>query len=1058
LDFGLSDMDSHKSEDAVVSDRHKQAYARLLEEHHALLNLSASVDRRNFLKLMGASLALAGLTGCRARQPVEKIVPYVRQPEAIIPGKPLFYATAMTLAGYAIGLLVESHEGRPTKIEGNPQHAASLGGTDVFAQASVLDLYDPDRSQTPLYLGEIRTWGDFLSEFRPALATQRVRKGAGLRILTETISSPTLADQLQSLLNDFPEAKWHQYEPINRDNVLAGARLSFGEFVETIYHFDKANVVLSLDSDFMMGGPASVRYARDFMTKRRVRQDKTETNRLYVAECTPSNTGAIADHRLAVKASEVESLARGIAAALGVNSGPNNYESHAEWIAAVARDLQANRGASIVIAGEQQPPFVHALVHQINQSLGNIGSTIGYTDPVIANPTIQLESLRQLVSGMDAGQVELLVILGGNPIFNAPADFHFVDSLAKVPLRVHHGLYYDETSALCHWHINAAHYLESWSDARAYDGTVSLVQPLIAPLYSGKTAHEMLAAFTDQPDQSSYDILRGYWMRKRGSGRKGVGGSENRPPGPTDFGAQRKNANLTGNQARPVSSPTTSALKPALPAKGSNEFEEWWSKALSDGFIVGTASTDKKVSLKLTDLSAQGGSMPMLPENPNTQVPTPNTLELVFRPDVAIYDGRFANNGWLQELPKPLTKLTWDNAALISPNTARRFGLSTEADYRGGEHGTNTASVIELSHNGRSVRAPIWIVPGHADDAVTVQFGYGRTRAGSLGSSTSEKPVGFDVYPLRTSDGFWFASGVEIKPTRERYALACTQAHYNMEGRELIRSATFDEYRRHPEFAKREADRSPEQISLYPGWKYNAYAWGMSIDTGACIGCNVCVVACQAENNIPVVGKEEVMHAREMHWIRLDRYFEEDEHNPRTSFQPVPCMHCENAPCELVCPVEATTHSDEGLNEMTYNRCVGTRYCSNNCPYKVRRFNFFEYSRFDSPLVKLQRNPDVSVRSRGVMEKCTYCVQRISAAKIQAEEEGRPVRDGEIIPACQQACPVEAIIFGDINDPNSRVSRLKGEPTDYGLLAELNTRPRTTYLAKIRNPNQELGG
>ena len=932
-----------------VDDRHRAVYQELLE------NASGDLSRRGFLQLLAASIAFAGLNGCQVRQPVETIVPYVRQPEEIVPGKPLFYATAMSLSGYALGLLVESHEGRPTKIEGNPNHPASLGATDVFAQASVLDLYDPDRSQTPLYLGEIRTWGDFLTDLRPQLTKQKDKQGAGLRILTDTVNSPTLGDQLKKLLVDFPQAKWHQYEPLNRDNAMAGVQMALGRFAETIYHFDKANVVVSLDSDFLMSGPGSVRYARDFMAKRR-----RDRNRLYVLETSVSNTGAVADHRIGIRPSEFELTVRQVATKVGASSGSG------EWIDVLVHDLQNNRGSSVVIAGECQPPIIHALAHQMNQALGNTGNTITYNDPVVVDPNSQLESLRQLVIDIESGHVELLMILGGNPVFDVPTDFHFAQSLQKVPLRVHHSLYYDETSALCHWHVNAAHYLESWSDARAFDGTASIVQPLIAPLYSGKTAHEMLAIFTDQPNRSSYEIVKSFWMQSQTA-----------------------------------------------------QFEQWWNKALRDGVIENTAST----TFAGTAVQPQSAA-------PVTTASTGN-VEIVFQPDPSIYDGRFANNGWLQELPKPLTKLTWDNAAIVSPATANQFGLSTKPDFRGGEHGTNVASVVEIQVADRSVSAPVWILPGQPDGVVTVHIGYGRTRAAPAGS-------GFNAYELRRSDGLW-STRAQLTRTDRTFQLACTQAHYSMEGRELV---------------KTHADHEEKQPSMYPEWEYEAYAWGMSIDIGSCVGCNACVVACQAENNIPVVGKTEVMHAREMHWLRIDRYIEGDA----IMFQPVPCMHCENAPCELVCPVEATTHSNEGLNEMVYNRCVGTRYCSNNCPYKVRRFNFFEYSRFDEPVVQLQRNPDVTVRSRGVMEKCTYCVQRINAAKIESEQENRRVQDGEITPACQQACPVEAIVFGDINDPNSRVAKLKREPADYSLLGELNTRPRTTYLARINNPSPEMKG
>jgi molybdopterin-containing oxidoreductase family iron-sulfur binding subunit len=598
---------------------------------------------------------------------------------------------------------------------------------------------------------------------------------------------------------------------------------------------------------------------------------------------------------------------------------------------------------------------------------------------------------------MAAGRVELLVIIGGNPVYTAPADLRFAEHLGKVGTRVHLSLYDDETSALCHWHIPEAHYLESWSDTRAYDGTVSIVQPLIAPLYNGKSAHELLAVLIDQPNRSDYDIVREHWQNQHSSG--------------------------------------------TLPTVTQQSFEQFWRTALHEGFIAGTASAAKRLALKTDWMTSDSGL-----RTPDSS----QSLEIIFRPDPTIYDGRFANNGWLQELPKPLTKLTWDNAAMVSPATARRLGLSSTTGWRGGEHGTIYTDIVELEYRGRTVRAPIWIVPGHAEDCVTVHLGYGRTQAGKGGTG-----VGFNAYALRLSDAAWFGPGLTLRKTDERYPLACTQFHHNIEGRDLVRSTSLEEYRQHPAFAQ-EGHESARNPSLYPKDEYPGYAWGMAIDMTTCIGCNACVVACQAENNIPIVGKTEVMHGREMHWLRIDTYHKGDSANPETYYQPLPCMHCENAPCELVCPVAATTHSAEGLNDMVYNRCVGTRYCSNNCPYKVRRFNFFQYADWDTPSLKLLRNPDVTVRSRGVMEKCTYCVQRISRARIEAEKAGRPIRDGEIVTACQAACPAQAIVFGNINDPNSRVSQLKAEPRNYGLLAELNTQPRTTYLAAIRNPNREI--
>jgi molybdopterin-containing oxidoreductase family iron-sulfur binding subunit len=967
------------------------------------------VSRRDFLRLMGASLALAGLNGCGKAAPVDKkIVPYVNQPETMVIGKPMFFATAFPMGGIGTGVLVESHEGRPTKIEGNPNHPASLGATDAFTQASILTLYDPDRSQVVKNAGRISTWNAFLIAINDDLEAERVVGGGGLRILTETVTSPALANQLRQLLAKFPRAKWHQYEPVNRDNVHAGDRLAFGTDVNTTYRFENAEVILSLDADFLFSGPANVRYARDFAGKRRVRQGKIGMNRLYAIEATPSVTGSMADHRIALRPSEIPNFAAAIAAKLGLSVQSTTDPQRSQWIDALVRDLQKHRGASVVIAGDQQPPGVHALAHAMNQALDNVGKTVVYTDPVEANPVDQIASLRELVKDMEAGSVRILLMLGGNPVYTAPVDFGFAEQLARVPLRVHSGLYEDETSAYCHWHIPETHYLESWSDIRAYDGTVTILQPLIAPLYSGKSSHEILGALAGRAGETSYDIVRNYWMGQ----------------------------------------------------KIASDFESNWRRALHDGVVAGTNFQPKAVRIKApsSDWLAGSTSAPeprhptpetTRPETRNAQEPG-NSLEISFQPDPTLFDGRFANNGWLQELPKPLTKLTWDNAALVSPKTAQRLGLSYQIGARGGEHGRVFADLVELRYEGRTLRAPAWIVPGHADECVTLHLGYGRTRAGKVGNGT-----GFNAYAIRTASAPSYGTGAEIRKIGTQYTLACTQFHHSMEGRDLVRAATLEEYRKKPDFAQGEHHHESEG-SLYPGFKYEGYAWGMAIDVNACIGCNACVVACQAENNIAVVGKTEVTRGRELHWLRIDRYYKGSPENPETFHQPVPCMHCENAPCELVCPVGATSHSHEGLNDMVYNRCVGTRYCSNNCPYKVRRFNFFQYADFETPSLKPLRNPDVTVRSRGVMEKCTYCVQRINVAKIEAEKENRPVRDGEIQTACQAACPTQAIVFGDINNREAAVAKLKSESLNYGLLAELNTKPRTTYLAKLKNPNPEI--
>ncbi len=937
-----------------------------------MLAHAAGLDRRELLRLGGVSLALAGLTAC-TRQPAEKIVPYVRQPEEIVPGQPLFFATAMTLGGYATGLLVESNMGRPTKAEGNPLHPASLGATDSFCQAALYDLYDPDRSQTVMYLEEIRAWPALLTAMRLAVEKARAAKGRGLRILAETVSSPTLAAQLAALLAELPEARWHQWEPANRDNAWAGAAAAFGEPLDAMPSPDKADVILSLDADFLACGPGHLKAVREFAARRRSR-DRRLMSRLYAVESTPGVTGACADHRLPMRASDVEAFARVVAALIGAGpaAGPPT-----PFARAVAEDLKGHAGRSLVLAGDEQSPAVHALSHAINAALGNAGQTVLYVTPAPARPESHAESLRQLVADMEAGQVDTLVILGGNPVFTAPADLPFASALEKVRLRAHLAPFVDETSALCQWHIPQAHFLESWSDARALDGTASIVQPLIAPLYGGKTPHEVVASLTSQPERTPYEIVRDYWKAKM--------------PG---------------------------------------DFETSWRQAVHDGVIPGTASAPKAV---------KAGGPPPITRSPDR--PIADSLEIVFRADPTIYDGRFANNGWLQELPKPITKLVWDNALLLAPATARGLNVTS-------------GDVVRATYRGRSVEAPVWILPGHAPGSVTFHFGYGRPRAGRLGSKT-----GFNAFALRTSGAPGGGPGLELRKTGRSYALVTTQQHATMEGRAIVRAASLDEFEKNPKFAREMAEAPGPEDSAYHPYPAHEYAWAMAIDLNACTGCNACVVACQAENNIPTVGKREAARGHAMHWLRVDRYFEGDPGNPRTYHQPVPCMHCEDAPCELVCPVGATVHSAEGLNDMVYNRCVGTRYCLNNCPYKVRHFNFFHYStQFRAPSMRMLANPDVTVRWRGVMEKCTYCVQRITQAKIQSEKENRRVRDGEIVTACQQACPAEAIVFGDLRDAGSRVSRRKAAPVNYGLLAELGTRPRTTYLAAVRNPNPAVEG
>jgi MoCo/4Fe-4S cofactor protein with predicted Tat translocation signal len=967
------------------------------------------VSRRSFLKLAGASMALAGLAGC-TKQPLEQILPYVRQPEELVLGKPIFYATAMPFAGYALPLLVETHEFRPTKIEGNPQHACSLGATDLFAQASILNLYDPDRSTVITYKGEPRPWGEFLGAMRGRVQYHKANQGAGLRFLTGAMSSPTLGSQMKAIQQIFPQSKWHRWEPAHRDGARAGSKLAFGSYYDPQYKFDVADVVVSLDADFLSGAwfPGFVRYARDFMSRRKLAGK--EMNRLYVTESSPSTTGAKADHTLPARYSRIENIARALAAKLGlpVTAAEALSREEQKWVKAAAADLVQHRGRGLVVAGEFQSATVNALAHAINGALGNAGQTVTYTDPVEIDPVEHAQSLRELVDDISAAKVETLVLIGGNPAYDAPADLNFKAALEKLlkssdegaePLVVQLSSYHNDTTDYSHWHVPEAHYLEFWSDARSHDGTATIIQPMILPLYGGKSAHEIAAIFTDQPDASGYDLVQSYWRSQH--------------PG--------------------------------------DDFDTWWRRSIHDGYISNSAFPARPVTAKLGALPE-----PKIVDVVGGQ----GMVEVTFRPDPTIYDGSFINNGWLQETPKPLTRTTWDNVAMISPAMARRMGLLELDQYRG-DHQSDAQRILEITIPGvGKVEVPYWAQPGHPDNAATLFLGYGQQWNGRVGAGR-----GYNAYSVRATSGQYYAGTGSIKDTGKYYPIAVTQGHFDMAGREPVKVATLEEYRKNPKFAHENLEEEPRdkdlsrEESLYPdfrkkGW-YRSYAWGMAIDLNSCVGCQACAVACQSENNISVVGKEQVQRGREMQWIRIDAYYQGDPANPNVYFQPVPCMQCENAPCEPVCPVGATVHSTEGLNDMVYNRCVGTRYCSNNCPYKVRRFNFFLFADYETPSLKMMRNPDVTVRSRGVMEKCTYCVQRINAARIAAEKAERPIRDGDILTACQQVCPTGAITFGDINDPNSRVSKLKAESRNYALLAELNTRPRTTYIAAVRNPNPE---
>jgi len=939
--------------------------------------------RRQFLKLMGASLALAGVSAC-TRQPDEKIIPYVRQPEEVIPGRPLFYATSMSEGGIGMALLAENHLGRPTKLEGNPEHPASLGATDIFGQAAVLSLYDPDRSRTLRYRGDTKTWTGFVTALQGALTTQNALAGAGLRILTEPISSPSLVAQMQTMLTSLPEARWHQWDAVY-GTVQGGAPSATG-----LYNFKNADIVVSLDADFLGFGPSAVRYAKDFASRRKIGTPADRQNRLYVVEPVPTITGAKADHRVSMKAAEVHVAAAALAAAVGV-AASGGASINDKWQAALpvmAADLNAHRGRSVVVAGPQQPAAVHALARAMNEALGNVGTTVTYAAPVTASPADGAASLSMLVGEMNAGKVDVLVILGGNPVFTAPADLDFAGALSKVSTRIHLSLYFDETAELCDWHVPEAHFLESWGDLRSFDGTVTIQQPLIAPLYDGRQALELLSTLNGAPGRSPAELVKEFWA----------------------------GSFVTGGFTDAAGQPYATA-------------DAFWRATLHEGFIAATSNL--RAGAVLTPAANDAMTAP---------ASVGGGLEIVFRPDPHVLDGRHANNGWLQEVPKPLSKLTWDNVAYLSYTTAQEYQLKNE-------------DVIEITYNGRTAKMPVWVMPGTADGVVAVHFGYGRRKAGRVGSN-----IGHNPFTIRTAQAPWFGAGATIVRTGETHVLASTQTHFAMEGRNPVRVVDAAAYQADPSIVAHMAHMEvPDSLTLYPPFEYKGNKWGMAIDLNACNGCGVCVAACVAENNIPVVGKEQVKRSREMHWIRVDTYFEGDPASPSGTYhQPLPCQQCENAPCEVVCPVAATVHSDEGLNDMVYNRCVGTRYCSNNCPYKVRRFNFMLYADFTTPELKAQRNPDVTIRSRGVMEKCTYCVQRINHARVDAKTADRPLQDGDVVTACQQACPADAIVFGDLNNPESKVSQMVAQERNYGLLEDLGTRPRTTYLAVVRNPNPAL--
>lgn len=944
-----------------------------------------SWSRRSFLTLMGASVALAGLAGCR--RPVDKIVPYVTQPEEVTPGVPNFYATVMPFGQAALGMLVKSNDGRPTKIEGNPEHPSTRGSSNVMMQAEILNLYDPDRSRIPTHSGAVASWDDFVSFWRERYAFFQSNQGEGLAFLTGEFHSPTLYRLAESLRKTFPRAVWSVYEPISDENCYESVLIATGKPSQPITHLDRAEVILALDADFLGHSSDQVRMSRQFADGRRVMAQTDHMNRLYAVESNYSVTGAAADHRLRVPSSqigdflvalgrELASLGLGLPAFSGLQSS-GSYDN--KFMRGLAHDLVRTRGKSLVLAGSHQPSSVHALVVALNAALGNVGITLTFVESKNDHRSSRV-SLKALVDTMKSGAVDTLVMLGGNPVYNAPADLYFAEGLKKVKNSVHLSMHVDETSRAATWHLPQSHFLESWGDARALDGTLSVIQPLIDPLFGTNSTFEVMNLLSTGTMVKGYEVVRQTWQG-------------------------------------------------AIAGPG---FEKGWRQVLHDGWLRDSASAPVAASIDPNAVSNY------LREHPIPSSVGQGSFEIVFTPS-NLFDGRSANNGWLQELPDPITRLSWDNTAMLSPKTAQSLGL-------------RSGDVVRVAFQGREVELPTWVNPGQADNSVIVKLGYGRVAAGRVGDG-----VGADTYQLRTTDAMGYGIGVTVSPTGRTYKLANVQDHGSMEERPILREATLEQYKSTGEFYP-PMIAHPPLLPLWDPHTYDTgYQWGLSIDLTACTGCNACVIACQSENNIPVVGKEQVSRGREMHWLRMDRYYKGPADEPVVSHQPMMCQHCENAPCETVCPVAATVHDREGLNVMVYNRCIGTRYCSNNCPYKVRRFNFFHFTQDMPETVRMAQNPDVTVRSRGVMEKCTFCVQRINAGKVAAKLEERPVKDGEIMSACQQACPTKAIVFGNIIDPTSRVAELKKNHRTYTVLEEINTKPRTSYLAKIRNVNPEIG-
>jgi Fe-S-cluster-containing dehydrogenase component/anaerobic selenocysteine-containing dehydrogenase len=929
-----------------------------------------SLDRRSFIQLVGAGFA----AGCAQDVP-RQIVPYTRRPRDVVPGEPVFYATSMVLDGHATGLLVESREGRPVKIEANPEHPATLGGTTIFQQAAIRQLYDDDRARRVRRGGEVSSWEDLFAQLR----APRDDGGAGLRLLLPPTGSPLLLGLLAKVRARAPGARVTFHAPLETGHTAEGARLAFGRPLQPHYHLDQAQVIVALDADLLHGMPSSLRYARQWAGRRRLESAHGEMSRLYAVESLLTATGSMADHRLRRRSSQIADIARALAAELpalrSVVAPPSLEVGPATaFVQAMAEDLLARPpGTTIIAVGERQPPVVHALAHAMNEALGNSGATVTFTDPVVPVAAPWLDPLGTLTADMRAGRVQTLVMIDVNPVYDAPADLGFAAALARVPESVCVAYHEHETAERCRWSGALAHFLESWGDARAPDGSLSIVQPLIAPLVDARTSSEVLAALAGDRQPDDHRLLQESWR-----------------------------------------------------AQGHDE--ESWLELLRRGFAPG-ALPEVRPPLRRSELRDAVAQLPARPAN---------ALELELYPSPTLHDGRFANNPWLLEQPEPFTKITWDNAALVSPSTARKLGLQSEA-------------LVDLSANGVTTTAPVFVSPGLADGVVAVWLGYGRR-----GQERSAAGVGFDAYPWRTTGHPYVVPGLHLVRRKGRHRLPRTQLQMDTDGRPVALATSLAAYRANPSFT----DEHKEALeSILPEFPYQGLQWGMSIDLSVCTGCSACMVACQAENNVLVVGRENVLLRREMHWLRVDTYFEGAADSPAVVHQPMLCQHCEKAPCEYVCPVNATVHSADGLNEMVYNRCIGTRFCSNNCPYKVRRFNYFDYRErlaANRGSVELQFNPEVTVRERGVMEKCTYCVQRIRRTEIHARLEERPVRPGEVVTACQAACPTGAIQFGSLSHRDTPMVRWRQQDRSYAVLHDQGTQPRTMYLARIDNPNPGL--